>query len=134
MTPDVNVVVINFPNAQREMVVQNEDGSYTILINSKLSHDGQLKAYNHAMEHINDNDFEKEDVQSIEAAAHKISVPTDAEIMPAQKYLDRIKRLQKERRRLNAQIEKDKERVRFIMDNCDMFKRAEYHHLYGDDL
>ena len=32
-----------------EMVVENEDGSYTILINAKLSQDGQLKAYQHAL-------------------------------------------------------------------------------------
>lgn len=134
MTPDVNVVLLDFPNRGNEMVVQNEDGSYTILINARLSHEGQLKAYNHALKHIHDNDFEKSDVQSIEAAAHQISVPADAEIMPAQKYLDKIKYLRRKRRKLKTQIEKDKGRVSFITDNCDMFKRAEHHYLYGDDL
>ena len=52
MTPDVNVKLINFPNAGKEMVVPNEDGSYTILINAKLSYEDQVKAYEHAMRHL----------------------------------------------------------------------------------
>ncbi|MCD2493310.1 hypothetical protein LQE92_11865 [Lacrimispora sp. NSJ-141] len=54
------------------MVSENEDGSYTILINARLSDAGRLRAYEHAMKHISDNDFQKEDVQTIEAAAHEI--------------------------------------------------------------
>lgn len=53
------------------MVVENEDGSYTILINAKLSHSGRIKAYKHAMNHINNNDFQKESVQKIESHAHE---------------------------------------------------------------
>ena len=39
MTPDVNVHLLDFPNYGKEMVVKNEDDTYTILINAKLSHD-----------------------------------------------------------------------------------------------
>lgn len=53
------------------MVIKNEDGSYTILINAKLSDQGQLLAYKHALKHITNEDFEKIDVQEIEHAAHK---------------------------------------------------------------
>lgn len=53
---------------------------------------------------------------------------------PAAKYLERIKRLQREHRAIKRQIERDKKRVQFIMENCDMYKRAEHHYLYGDDL
>ena len=53
------------------MVVENEDGSYTILINAKLSHSGRIKAYKRAMNHINNNDFQKESVQKIESHAHE---------------------------------------------------------------
>ena len=63
-TPDVNTLLVNFPTPGNEMVVENEDGSYTILINAKLSQDGQLKAYQHALNHINNEDFEKSEVQS----------------------------------------------------------------------
>lgn len=70
MTPDVNVNVINFPNCGHELVTENEDGSYTILINAKLSSEDQQKAYDHAMYHITHNDFEKDNVQEIEEDAH----------------------------------------------------------------
>lgn len=52
------------------MVIQNEDGSYTILINSKLSDKGRMKAYQHALKHIQKDDFGKYNVQEIEYDAH----------------------------------------------------------------
>lgn len=134
MTPDVNVVVIDFKTARgNEMVSFNEDGSYTILINARLSYSGQLKAYEHAMKHIASDDFQNDDVQAIEYKAHQEELEKAVPV-PAQKYLDRIQELQKEKRRLERKIRQDRKRVQFIMDNCDMFKRAEHHYLYGDDL
>lgn len=52
------------------MVIKNEDGTYTILINAKLSDQGRIKAYKHALKHIESEDFEKKHVQEIEASAH----------------------------------------------------------------
>lgn len=52
------------------MVIKNEDGSYTILINAKLSDQGRIEAYEHALKHIENEDFEKTNVQEIESAAH----------------------------------------------------------------
>lgn len=58
--PDVNVVVLDFKTCRgKEMVIPNEDGTYTILINSRLSHESRLETYKHAMHHINSNDFKK---------------------------------------------------------------------------
>lgn len=71
MTPDINVCLVNFPCSGEEMVIPNEDTSYTILINSRLSHENQVKAYYHAIKHLQNNDFEKNDVQQIEAEAHQ---------------------------------------------------------------
>lgn len=134
MTPDVNVVVIDFKTAKgNEMVTYNEDGSYTILINARLSYAGQLKAYEHAMRHIKENDFQKEDVQAIEYTAHQFDTKEVAP-EPAQKYLDRIQQLKKEQQRIQRQIKRDQERVKFIMDNCDLYELAEHHYLYGDNL
>lgn len=53
-----------------EVVTENEDGSYTIFINSRMNYEKQMRAYLHAMEHINGDDFQKEDVQHIEYHAH----------------------------------------------------------------
>lgn len=134
MTPVVNVAVIDFKGVKgNEMVTVNEDDSYTILINARLSYEGQLKAYQHALRHINDDDFQKDDVQSIEYSAHQLETKK-AVPEPAQKYLERIRDLQKERRRIQRQIKKDQERVKFIMDNSDLYKLAEHQYLYGDEL
>lgn len=72
MTPTVNVCLVNFPCRGEEMVVPNEDNSYTVIINSRLSREKQLAAYVHAMKHITENDFEKFDVQEIESDTHGI--------------------------------------------------------------
>ena len=53
-----------------EVVTENEDGRYTIFINSRLNYEKQMKAYLHAMKHITGDDFQKDDVQSIEYLAH----------------------------------------------------------------
>lgn len=127
---DVNVVLLDFKTSKgNEMVSVNEDGTYTILINSRLSYDGQLKAYEHAMKHIQENDFEKDDVQKIEYEAHADIVP-----MPARDFAEHIKTLKEERKRLQRRIKRDQERVKFITERCDMFARAERQYLYGNDL
>ena len=53
-----------------EGVTENEDGSYTIFINSRLNYEKQMKAYLHAMKHITGDDFQKYNIQSIEHHAH----------------------------------------------------------------
>lgn len=53
-----------------EAVTVNEDGSYTIFINRNLCESKRIKALNHAINHIKSNDFEKDDVQTIECVAH----------------------------------------------------------------
>ena len=42
-----------------EVVTENEDGSYTIFINSRLNHEKRLKSYLHAMNHIKGMTFKK---------------------------------------------------------------------------
>ena len=53
MTPDVNIVLMDIDFKTNEVVTENEDGSYTIVINARLSEDGRAQAYKHAMQHIN---------------------------------------------------------------------------------
>lgn len=63
--------VVNLPPKINEMVTPCADG-YTVYISDRLDHEGQLRAYAHALEHIKNNDFaSEEDIQSIEAKAHK---------------------------------------------------------------
>lgn len=70
MTQDVNIQLFDFPNTRdREMVVKNEDDTYTVFINTKLSSEGRLRSFRHALHHIKRNDFDKEDVQIVECTA-----------------------------------------------------------------
>lgn len=76
--PDVIVHLIDFPKGKKvhEAVTENSDGSYSVFIDARLSNDGQLREYEHAMKHIESGDFEKADVQMIEAAAHGKTIPS----------------------------------------------------------
>lgn len=56
--------------AVNEVVTENEDGSYTIFINSNLCEEKRLKSIQHAFGHIVKDDFRKNCVQQIERTAH----------------------------------------------------------------
>ncbi len=72
MTIDYQVQLIQFPNTRtKETVVENEDGSYTIFIEASLDSAKQREAFQHAMGHILGEDFQKFDVNNIEAIAHR---------------------------------------------------------------
>lgn len=66
----ISYQVILMDMTVNEVVTENEDGSYTIFINSRLNYEQQMKAYLHAMKHITGDDFQKDDVQSIEYLTH----------------------------------------------------------------
>lgn len=71
MTDDIFIYVVDMPISVHEAVLPCFCG-YTVYINSKLSYRERVKAYNHAMKHIENNDFEcEEDIQTIEARAHR---------------------------------------------------------------
>lgn len=54
-----------------EAVTENEDGSYTIFVNNNLCESKRIRAIKHAIDHIENRDFGKEDIQEIEFEAHK---------------------------------------------------------------
>lgn len=66
---DVYVYVVDMPMTVREMVAPCPDG-YTVYINARLSDLGKLEAYSHALRHITNEDFRRDDVQTIEHEAH----------------------------------------------------------------
>lgn len=57
--------------ATNEAVTENEDGSYTIFVNNNLCESKRIRAIKHAIDHIKNNDFGKNDIQDIESEAHK---------------------------------------------------------------
>lgn len=129
---DIFVYLLNLPDGTKEAVSSNEDGTFSIFINSKLSRDGQLRAYEHALRHIQRNDFHKEDVQAIEYNVRNHD--NEVKAIPAHRYVSEIRRLQREQRRIKAKIKADQERIQFLQQYCDMFALTEHHKLYGDDL
>lgn len=68
---EINVQLLDMDTKIPEQLVKNDDDSYTIFLNAKLSQERRLKSYYHALTHIKQHDFEKESVQEIEAKAHK---------------------------------------------------------------
>lgn len=69
---DVNTILINMDVLISEQVIKNKDDSYTILLNARLSHERHLESYKHAMKHILEEDFEKQDTSKIEFDAHSM--------------------------------------------------------------
>lgn len=126
---DVYVKLIDIPvTSCREAVTENPDGSYTIFISSRQAPNIQLEAYEHALEHIRNNDFEKENVQQIEAVAHDIQPPAPAPVKKRKKtskYERFIKRL--ERRRKAAEELGLEEHIRIIDDEYGCPKAIRYY-------
>ena len=96
MTDEVYVVLLDFKTTKsREMVTANEDGSYTIFINSRMSRDIQEKAYQHALGHIRSGDFDMEDVQQIEVTAHELPKKDTSKRITSFDYIEWIKKSRK---------------------------------------
>lgn len=135
-TPDVNVVTMDFPGRGNEMVVLNEDGSYTILINARLSYEGQLRAYEHAMRHIRENDFNKDNVQAIEARAHEIPASKNQKKNSSLNFDKRIANIRSKRISIQKKLQKREQEVEFVL-KCDperFYRNIEAQYLYGNDL
>lgn len=70
---DINTVFADMPTTIRSYVVSNKDGSYTIILNSRLSREQHMRSYFHERNHIANGDYEKKgNVDLIEVMAHAI--------------------------------------------------------------
>lgn len=67
---NVYVYIVDLPDRVDEMVAPCIDG-YTVYLSTRLSYAGRVRAYHHAIRHIEGNDWDKTDVQQIEYEAHK---------------------------------------------------------------
>lgn len=54
-----------------EQIDLNPDGSYTIFLNTRYSQEQWFRSMQHAFDHVRRRDWERDDVQEIESAAHK---------------------------------------------------------------
>lgn len=70
---NIYVHVVDFKTTRiKETVTCNEDGSYSIFLNAKLTYKQQSDAYVHALRHIMKLDFESSSsADLLEAYAHR---------------------------------------------------------------
>lgn len=66
LTEAIGVYFLDMDSGIEEQVVSNSDGSFTIIINSRLNQERQMLAYQHALLHIANDDFSKNDADFIE--------------------------------------------------------------------
>lgn len=69
MTDNIYTYLVPLPPPFRAAVTPCSDG-YTVYLAERLSQDERREAYEHELKHIKNNDFYKEDINEIEAAAH----------------------------------------------------------------
>jgi hypothetical protein len=65
LTEAIGVYFLDMDSGIEEQVVSNSDGSFTIIINTRLNQEWQMLAYQHALLHIANDDFSKKDADSI---------------------------------------------------------------------
>lgn len=72
--PCINIQVLDFKNSIPATSCLNDDGSYTIFLNSRLNIETQSNAYLHELGHIVRLDFDNShsDVNVIESYAHRL--------------------------------------------------------------
>lgn len=70
---NIYVYTVRLPDRVYEAVAPCADG-YTVWIDERLDDEHRRKAYKHALWHITNGDFERNDVQEIESQAHRKEV------------------------------------------------------------
>lgn len=68
LTETIGVYFIDMASRVEEQIILNEDGSFSIFLNSRLSWERQMEAYQHALQHIMRDDFSKRCADDIEKA------------------------------------------------------------------
>lgn len=56
---NINTICLDMPSRIRSYVVKNPDGSYTIVLNSRLTRENNIIAFHHELQHILNGDYEK---------------------------------------------------------------------------
>ena len=114
----------NMPPHTHEIVTPCSDG-YTVYIDASLDDAHRLKAYEHALAHIENGDFDIDqirNVQQIEAEAHRI--------LPDAALAKELEQLRKERKKLKKELRKKARQIKFLQEaGYDLFAIAEEHYL-----
>lgn len=69
---EYRAVVTDLPTTVKAFTMENEDGTYVICVNAKLTREQQMLSYRHELSHIINNDFESEEnADDLESLRHK---------------------------------------------------------------
>ena len=122
---DIYVYVVNLPPGINEMVTPCGDGNYTVYLSAKLSSIGQQRAYEHALHHIQNHDFQKADVQQIESEAHGLTAPEPPIVEDPRKkrYEEMRKKNAKARKRIQKQLARKQKQVEYLMETDREYRR-----------
>jgi len=74
MADDIYVYIIDLPRHVDEIVTPCV-GGFTVYLASRLDEKHRLEAYRHALKHIEDGDFDRDNVQYIEAKVRGLVLP-----------------------------------------------------------
>ena len=100
---------VPLPNNINEMIKPCYDG-YTVYISNRIDHDKQVKAYNHALEHIKNADFDSENnVNELELERHGLTPkpPVKRKNSKWEKYHKKMLRKERALAKLGYRLEWD---------------------------
>lgn len=73
MEEEYHVKLVDMPARVHSFVRHNPDGSETIVLNSRLNYESQVKCFRHEVMHLQNRDFDKvSSADEIESNAHNI--------------------------------------------------------------
>lgn len=76
---NIFVKIIDMPCKIKGHVNENQDGSYTVFLNARLTFEQQQETYMHEIRHILNDDFAKEDTDLVERRTHERICDTEKE-------------------------------------------------------
>jgi len=124
---DIYVYVVNLPPGINEMVTPCADGDFTVYLSAKLSSIGQQRAYEHALRHIQNHDFQKTDVQQIESEAHGLTAPEPIREDPRKKrYEEMRKKNARARKRIQKQLARKQKQVEYLLETDTEYRREHW--------
>jgi len=63
----MNIYVCELPWGVKALCRMNEDGTYTVLLNSRNTYEDNVRSYAHEIKHILNNDFDYDvNIESVE--------------------------------------------------------------------
>lgn len=71
-TSEIYIYYVDMPYSMDSNLVENPDGSFTLYLNSRMTHEKNVEGYLHEVKHVNNDDFEgTSDIHDVENEARK---------------------------------------------------------------